>query len=463
MSKVKTTKATADQWLDDLRKLVHKKPIIVFQFDSAEWARLRGSRRGANEFTIARSHELFEKVRLPTACLVIGSDDDGSEIYFGLASSRSAVTTLESRVKVKRALHIQPSTKSEIIQLVTDKAHARNFSTRLLSGDPVVALSPKLSVHLVEKLAAIDSNRGAMRAAVASLSSPKYYRGMEALQEDAVHTALRAFGLSPGDQAVSLELTRGQDTALARVNIMEDSVVEHDARTFPDFELIDSDITGRAVFEKGRERLEVFTANRRSLENVFGVDLIYFNVTRQNIVMVQYKMLEPYEPKSGDKDWVYRPDAKLDSEIGRMRKFSKEHPPGQYEYRLNPQAFYLKFVKRNGALSNAGIVMPIDHFERLRADPSCKGPRGAVRISFSSLAGRYLRQGPFLDLIRAGYVGATTETTANLKALVDAVVEGDKAVVGAIQTYKEDDYTSSGIRGDISDFDLIEDAFPNDN
>ncbi|MEQ9519037.1 MAG: hypothetical protein RLN89_06310 [Parvibaculum sp.] len=245
--------------------------------------------------------------------------------------------------------------------------------------------------------------------------------------------------LSPGGQAVSLELSRGQDTALARVNIIVDSLAEHDARTFPEFALIDSDITGCAVFEKGRERLEVFTANRHPLENVFGVDLIYFNVTRQNIVMVQYEMLEPHTPKDGDKDWVYRPDSKLDDEVARMKKFSMTHPPKPYEYRLNPQPYYLKFVKRDGALSNAGIVMPIDHFERLRADPSCKGPRGAVRVSFESLAGRYLRQGPFLDLIRAGYIGATTETTSILKTLVEAVVDGDKAVVGAIQSYKKDD------------------------
>jgi len=459
MSTDKTIKSKADQWLDDLKKLVNKKPLVVFQFSGAEWERLCESRRGANEFTIARSHELFEKVRVPTACLVIGDDEDDSEVYFGLASSRSAVTTLESRIKVKRASHIQPATKSGILKLVTDKSHARNLRDRLASDESVVALSPKLSVHLVEKLAAIDANRGAMRAAVASLIAPKYYRSMDALQEDAVHTALRAFGLSPGDQAVSLELSRGQDTALARVNIMEDSVVEHDARTFPEFELIDSDITGRAIFEKGRERLEVFTANRRPLENVFGVDLIYFNVTRQNIVMVQYKMLEPHSPKDEDKDWVYRPDSKLDDEIARMKKFSMAHPSSPYEYRLNPQVYYLKFVKRDGALSNAGIVMPIDHFEKLRADPSCKGPRGAVRVSFQTLAGRYLRQGPFLDLIRAGYIGATTETTAHLKVLVETVVKGDRAVVGAIQSYKGDDGAFSGISGGVSDFDPTEEEF----
>lgn len=428
----------ADAWLDNLKRLVQKKPLVVFQFEVEEWARLQESRRGANEFTIARSHELFEKVKVPTACLVIGKDDDGSAVYFGLASSRSAVTTLESRIKVKRALHIQPSSKADIVKLVTDKAHARNLHGRLASRESVIALSPKLSVHLVEKLAEIEENRVAMRTVVASLSAPKYFRSMDALQEDAVHTALRAFGLSPGDQAVSLELARDRDTALSRVNIMEDSVVEHDARTFPDYELTGSDITGRAVFEKGRERLEVFTANRRPLEKVFGVDLIYVNATRQNIVMVQYKMLEPHKRKDRDTDWVYRPDANLDSEIQRMRRFSNQHPLGTYEYRLNQQVFYLKFVKRGSTLGNAGIVLPIDHFERLRAAPSSKGPRGAIRVSFESLAGRYLRQGPFLDLIRAGYIGATAETTAYLKDLVDAIVNGDRAVVGAIQSYSED-------------------------
>lgn len=89
---------------------------------------------------------------MPTACLVIGGSDGDSEVYFGLASSRSAVTTLESRIKVKRALHVQPTTKSGILNLITDKTHARNLRNRLASDESVVALSPKLSVHLVEKL-----------------------------------------------------------------------------------------------------------------------------------------------------------------------------------------------------------------------------------------------------------------------------------------------------------------------
>lgn len=429
----------ADEWLDNLKQLVLKKPIAVFQFEGDEWIRLRASRLGANEFTIARPHQMVEKVRATTACLIIGKDRNESEVLLGLVTPRTAVTTLESRIKVKRALQIQPSTKADLIKLITAKAHARNFRDRLNSSKSVVLLSPKLSEHLIEKLASIEDNRGAMRAVISSLSVPKYFRGNVAMQEDALQTALRAFGLSAGDKAVSLELAKDRSSALARVNIMEDSVVEHDARTFPSFDLVGSDITGRAVFEKGRERLEVFTANRRPLEKVFGVDLIYMNVSRQNIVMVQYKMLERQERKDGDVDWIYRPDANLSSEISRMDKFSKKHPAGRYEYRLNPEVFYLKFVKRDGALSNAGIVLPIEHFKRLRADPASKGPKGAVRVSYESLAGRYLRQSAFLDLIRSGYIGATAMTASYLKELINAVVEGDRAVVAAIQSYSDND------------------------
>ena len=459
MNEAMTKNSEAEAWFESLKRHVQKKPLVVFQFEGAEWTRLRESKRGANEFTIARPHALFEKVRAPTACLVVGKDGDGSEVHIWLVGSRSAVTTLESRIKVKRALLVQPSSKDSIQKLVTDKTHARNLRERLSSRESVIALSPRLSVHLVEKLAEIESNRGAMRAVAASLSAPKNYRGMEAMQEDAVHTALRAFGLSPSDQATSLELARGQNTALARVNIIEDSVIEHDARAFPDYELTDSDITGRAVFEKGHERLEVFTANRRPLEKVFGVDLIYLNTTRQNIVMVQYKMLEPHGRKDRDNDWVYRPDANLDSEIKRMRKFGRQHPPRPLEYRLNPQVFYLKFVKRDRSVGSAGIVLPIDHFELLRTDPVSKGPLGGVRVSFESLAGRYLRQGPFLDLIRAGYIGATAETTAYLRELVEVVVKGDRAVVGAIQAYTADDDALSENSSGGTDLDPTDNAF----
>jgi len=128
----------------------------------------------------------------------------------------------------------------------------------------------------------------------------------------------------------------------------------------------------------------------------------------------------------------------------------------KFEYRLNQQVFYLKFIKRNGALKNAAIVIPIDHFEMLRNDPSCKGPHGAVRVSFDALAGRYLRQGAFLDLIRSGYIGAHMQTTEHLRVLIDAVIKNGRAVVAAVQTYDPALDPFLGVKGGISDFDPLD-------
>jgi hypothetical protein len=170
---------------------------------------------------------------------------------------------------------------------------------------------------------------------------------------------------------------------------------------------------------------------------VFGVDLIYLNETRQNVVMLQYKMLEPSRNGAGDADWVYKPDTNLDQEIRRMRKFATNQKPGIHEYRLNPAVFYLKFVKRDSLINNGGIVMPIDHFEKLRTDPKCRGPRNGLLVSYQSLSGRYLRQNAFLDLIRSGYIGAHAETTEHLRTIVEAVLKSGRAVVAAIQQTKQ--------------------------
>lgn len=420
-------------WISTLKQFVEKKPIVVLRFEDEEWKCLQESRRGVNEFTIARPHSLLNGVRVPTPCLIQCRSDSGEYLYFGLISSRSAVTTLESRIKIRRGAQIKPESMAKLIQFVSERIHAQNLEKKLSSTVSVVILSPKLSSHLIEVLASFESNRIAMRVVAGSLVAPKQFNGAEALQEDAVRTALSAFGLTPDDQALSLELVENRETALTRVGIMEDSVIEHDARHIPGYNLVQSDLTGCAIFKRGNERLEVFTANRRPLEHVFGVDLIYLNATRQNIVMLQYKMLEPLRKDAVITDWIYRPDAKLDYEIRRMRKFAADQPPGLHEYRLNPAVFYLKFVKRDGSIKNGGIITPIDHFEKLRTDPACQGPKNGLRVSYESLSGRYLRQSAFLDLIRSGYIGGHAETTAQLKTLIQAVLKNGRAVVAAIQ------------------------------
>jgi hypothetical protein len=435
-------------WLSALTKAVERKPLVLFRFSEDEWDALRGSRRGPDTFTIARSYALLRNVRVPTGCILIGREfgsgdafDSGDQfasadevMRFGLLQSMSSNTTLESRLKIAHAQPISPSSEVELLDLPTDNALRAVLRRQLRDKAPIAVLSPVLSAHLVEELAKRPENGSALRRVAASLDAPDRYSDNLSLQEDAVGLALKAFGL-PGDEAAArLELPEGGDSTLSRVSIREDAVIEHDARVVPGFSLASSDLTGRAIFRKGAEVLEVITANKRPLEEVLGVDLIYLNAIKQNVVMVQYKMLEQKVRHGGATDWLYRPDGQLQKELARMQLFNQSHAPGPTEYRINPQVFYLRFVRRDATLGQSAIIMPVDHFHVLEDDPQCRGSKGAFRISYESLDGRYLRQEAFLDLVHSGYIGAYARSTGALAALIRATLKSDRAVVAAVQS-----------------------------
>lgn len=425
----------SDGWLASLLADVEQKPCVVLRFEADDWRRLLGSRHGASEFTSTRPHGLLKGIKLPTLCLIFGQCDGTSSAHCGFLGRRRAVSTLDTRIKVRSGFEVSLLTEQGLVELIEDSRIRNLLVGQLASPTSVVGLTPRVSVAAIEALAAIPGHEPGFRSLAGLIAVPKSFSDNAALQEDAVQTALKAFGIAPTARPIVRDLSGDRQTALARIPMMEDAVIEHDARWIPGFELIQSDVTGRARFAAGDEELEVFTANRRPLEETFGVDLIYLNLTRHNIVMVQYKMLDRSGRHGEDADWVYRPDAQLEEEIRRMEVFAAHNSPGELEYRLNPAVFFLKFVKRDAAIKDGGIVRPLDHYRVSLNDPRCMtGERGGIRVSFKSLGGRYLRETAFLDLLRSGYIGAYAETTRNFTTLVEAVLASNRAVVGAVVT-----------------------------
>lgn len=418
------------EWLEKLKEYVEKLPIAILRLNDHEWSVLGETRRGVSEFTIALPHSLFVNLKAPTLCMILVNSEAQEDAYLGIIGRSIPITTIQSRIKVTRVVGIQPVTQDGLINLLATSNYKQNLRTKLAEDSEITLLSPKLSSHLIGRLAAIDVNTANISGLADSLFVPREFHSNQSLQVDAIRMALKAFGLNPTDPASSLMLPNGRDTALVTVPIIEDNVIEHDARTFPGYRLESSDLTGRAVFVREHEHLEVFTANRRKLEEAFGVDLIYFNVTKRSIVMVQYKMLE----RSSGEDWAFSPDNQLTKELERMRKFVVSNASSSQSYRFNPAVFYLKFVKRDGSIRNSGIILPIDHYDLLVKRGSIRGPKGGLRMSYNSLEGCYMREQPFLDLIKAGYIGAHAETTDALMTLVTGVLEQGRSVVAAIQT-----------------------------
>ena len=432
-------------WLSRLKSAVEARPIVILRFTGKDWEFLCNTRRGVFRFTKAYPHKTVKRVSAPAVCLIEGTGQTGSELWIGLIQSCRATSTFETVLSVVGTQPIEPTSLLELSSELTRQAHLRNFERRVEAVSEVVPLSPKLSVHIVDRLAALASNEGTLRA-ITQLTAPNRFRRSVALQNDAVRTALKAFGLRGAEDALSLQVVDGRYTTLDKGWVHEDTVIAHDARFLPGFELVGSYITGRCVFERGPVRLEVITANKLPLEEALGVDLILCNLTHSNTVMVQYKMLEPLRDDVKT-DWVYRPDEQLEEELSRMHRFNRDlSGPGE-GYRLNSGLFYLKFVKRDVSVQKGAVITPLDHFEFLRSDPGMRGPRNGFRISYDSLRGKYLREQAFLELVSAGYIGGHASTSAQLKPIIDAVLAGDRSLVAAIKSER----ANSDITVDVDD------------
>jgi len=412
---------------------VAKKPLILIRFDKTFSESLLNARKGFEHLTIAKPHSVFQDFKLPTICLleIHGSDT----CYLGTATRKSAVSTFDSLLTIKKLRPVVPSSLREIEQRVTDSRMKHLLNDKLPSTGAFSRLSPKLSSHLIHLLAQEPENHASLEIALSQLPKLRRVPNINWAQEDAIRSAMKVFGLQANEVPVEVVLSRGAASGLTLIGtyLYEDNVVHADASRLPGFKLIAQDITGRAVFEKRDERLVIYTANRLPLEKMLGVDLIYFNETKGNIVMVQYKMLEEAKSQNGSRDWQFRPDKQLWDEIDRMKL--PESVGEVTDYRLSRNPFFFKFVKRKVVDdSHQSFVVSLDHLNHILASSEARGPKGGIRVSYEALDGTYLRETEMIGLIRSGYVGTHRAETKALATIVSEVLRGNKALVLAWQS-----------------------------
>ncbi len=412
---------------------VEKKPMVLGRFGEALSESLNSTARGFEHLTIAKPHSTFQDFKLPTLCLLEIQSHDATRCYLATATQRSAISTFDSRLTIKKLRPIAPTSLREIEREVTDTRFKHHLRERIPIDDAFSRLSPKLSAHIVDTLARDAANRAALDTALALLPGLRRPSNNTWAQEDAIHLAMATFGIrNPTPNEVVLK--NGATSGLGTVgnHLYEDNVVSADATQLPGFDVIASDVTGRTVFEKGDERLIIYTANRLPLEEMFGVDLIYINETKGNIVMIQYKMLEEERRRNGSSDWLFRPDNQFQKEVARMQIPASQG--AKMDYRLNSSPFFFKFVKRRLMnRSPKSFLVSLDHLQHILASPEAQGTRGGVRVSYDTLDGTYLRQTDMISLIYSGYVGTHRTQTEALATIIDEVSRGNRALVLAWQ------------------------------
>jgi hypothetical protein len=406
--------------------------MILIRFDDAFSESLHNSRQGFEHLTIVKPHSVLQDFKLPTICLMEILEQGVSRCYLATATRKIAVSTFDSRLTIKKLRPITSPSLQELGGKITDARMKRMFAERMPAEGNFSNLSPKLSGHLIETLAADSENQAALDTAFSQLPKLRQAPNANWAQEDAIQTAMDAFGMRGNAVPDEVALKQGTSSGLSLMGayLYEDNVVHADASHLPGFDAIAPDVTGRAVFQKGDERLVIYTANKLPLEKMLGVDLVYINETRGNVVMVQYKMLE--EDKKAKGDWYFRADKQLRDEIARMKIPAIQVAAS--DYRLSRDPFFFKFVKRKIVDdSHQSFLVSLDHLNHILASPAAKGPKGGVRMSYDALDGTYLREVDIVGLIRSGYVGTHSAETTALKTIIDAVAKGNKAVVLAWQ------------------------------
>ena len=418
----------------EIANLVQKNPLVLIRFDELFSEALHNTQQGFEHLTIAKPHIVFQEIKPPTICLLEIREGAATKCYMGTVTGKTTASTFDSRLTIKKLRALRPDSLQGMEALISDRRMKRLMRERLPDAGGVSKLSPKLSSTLIEILAANSENQLALDAALSLLPQMRRVTNTFWAQKDAIQLAIDAFGIQGNAIPDQVVLKSGTPSGLSLIgaHLYEDNVVHSDASRIPGFDAISADVTGRAVFQKGDERLVIYTANKLPLERMLGVDLIYINETRGSIVMVQYKMLEEDTSDDESRDWIFRPNQQMQDEIDRMRLPNFNGSLNDYRMSRNP--FFFKLVKRRIVDDKVqSFFVSLDHLNHLLASPESRGTRGGVRISYEALDGTYLRKNDMLGLIRSGYVGTHRAETEVLATIIQEVARGNKAVVLAWQ------------------------------
>src|SRR5437868_5665863 len=76
------------------------KPLVLLRFPEGFEQAIAESKNGLSRFTFAKPHASFHELKLPTLCLAEMRDGSTRKCFVGVARTKAAITTLDSRLTV---------------------------------------------------------------------------------------------------------------------------------------------------------------------------------------------------------------------------------------------------------------------------------------------------------------------------------------------------------------------------
>jgi hypothetical protein len=207
---------------------------------------------------------------------------------------------------------------------------------------------------------------------------------------------------------------------LTGFDVLEDRMIEHDARVFGGWTLLRQGAVGLVEFHQGPRKLTVINVNRSGVEHALGVDLVYYNHEFGSYVLVQYKRMKP-RVGSG---YEFRPDEQTRKELDRMRRIMPSDTAGLRsieEFRLDPFGAYLKLcpstVTEGFSEESSRACTSLSATGTCSSTPRVLGPKGGVVVNYDNV-GRYMNNSIFIELVSASWVGSRGVTSKEIAAVI---------------------------------------------
>jgi hypothetical protein len=235
-------------------------------------------------------------------------------------------------------------------------------------------------------------------------------------EKDGVNTLLRAFGQDHEILRESGTVSPNEPYLMSLPD--ETGMIDYDSLHFRDWIGSDTDppiprlrkftppVVAARSFGRGDQKLIIYNANNGRVEDVNGVDLMYYNTYDKNFVMVQYKKFAPEESNE-----VVRPDDRLYSQLARMKKIDDKCSPGTSaaDIRLHAKPCFLKLCHQENPADSIdmirGMYLSREHFELILNSPAGLGPRGGRRVN-EITPSRHLDNNTFTWLLAYGWIGS---------------------------------------------------------
>ena len=264
------------------------------------------------------------------------------------------------------------------------------------------------------------------------------------LEQDCAINALDFTGISESHRNWKIKRIEENESWLEMINKPnEDQLIDFDASIFGNWKEFSRKPALRTFYGNNR-RVAIMNVNRRPLEKVMGVDLVYFHHDYNAFVMIQYKKQLP-EVKSARKDGsrtIFRIDSQFKEDLERMKntliKIKEFDLPTSKNkllerissYRVFNNPFYFKFCSADGFTirdtSVPGFYVPQEYVELYLESDESLGDKGG-RVIKENI--RNINNDGIIHLIQNGFLGTKGIDCQAIQSLIESLLDRGDSVM----------------------------------